>query len=158
LYQRGLTDQDSPLEPNDAGKLPTLDQRVDRLAGRAQRLRDFVDREERREAALRVGSPVMCPASIFVSPHILYTYDYSQGSTLVNERKRTYTSGMPDSSEFAVITARVPPEMETQLHRCLKRLNESQPGMHAKLSTIVRMALARGLESLEQELAGKGRK
>jgi hypothetical protein len=30
--------------------------------------------------------------------------------------------------------------------------------MHAKLSTIVRMALARGLESLEQELAGKGKK
>lgn len=48
--------------------------------------------------------------------------------------------------------------MEAQLHRCLKRINESQPGMHAKLSTIVRMALARGLESLEQEFSGRAKK
>ena len=67
-------------------------------------------------------------------------------------------SAMPESSELAVITARVPPEMEAQLHRCLKRFNESQPGMHAKLSTIVRMALARGLESLEQEFSSKAKK
>jgi hypothetical protein len=100
----------------------------------------------------------MHSASFFRGAHMLYTNKYNAGVALVNERKRLYTKGMPESSEFTVITARVPPEMETQLQRCLKRLNESQPGMHAKLSTIVRMALARGLESLEQELAGKAKR
>lgn len=35
---------------------------------------------------------------------------------------------------------------------------ESQPGMHATLSTIIRMALARGLNELEQDLFPKGKK
>lgn len=63
-----------------------------------------------------------------------------------------------DTSEFTLLTARVPPEMDARLHRCLARLNESQPGMHAKLSTIIRMALARGLNELEQDLFPKGKK
>jgi hypothetical protein len=48
--------------------------------------------------------------------------------------------------------------MDRRLERCLARLNESQPGMQAKLSTIVRMALARGIADLEQELFGKSKK
>jgi hypothetical protein len=64
----------------------------------------------------------------------------------------------PDSAEFVLITARIPPEMDRRLERCLARLNESQPGMEAKLSTIVRMALARGLAELEEELFGRGKK
>jgi len=64
----------------------------------------------------------------------------------------------PDSAEFVLITARIPPDMDRRLARCLARLNESQPGMEAKLSTIIRMALARGLAELEQELFGRGKK
>jgi hypothetical protein len=63
-----------------------------------------------------------------------------------------------NTSEFTILTARVPPEMDARLQRCLARLNESQPGMHAKLSTIIRMALARGLNELEQDLFPKGKK
>ena len=63
-----------------------------------------------------------------------------------------------DTSEFTLITARVPLEMDARLQRCLARLNESQPGMHAKFSTIIRMALARGLNELEQDLFPKGKK
>ncbi len=64
----------------------------------------------------------------------------------------------PDSAEFVLITARIPPDMDRRLERCLTRLNESQPGMQAKLSTIIRMALARGLVDLEQELFAKPKK
>jgi len=64
----------------------------------------------------------------------------------------------PDSAEFVLITARIPPDMDRRLERCLTRLNESQPGMEAKLSTIIRMALARGIAELEQELFAKGKK
>jgi len=127
---------DPPLQPDHAREVSALDQRVDGLAGGPQGLGDFGHGEERREGR-RFASRRSCVRRL------------SMGSRI--------TARMPDSSEFAVITARVPREMEAQLHRCLKRLNESQPGMHAKLSTIVRMALARGLESLEQEFSGKGR-
>jgi hypothetical protein len=64
----------------------------------------------------------------------------------------------PDSAEFVLITARIPPDMDRRLERCLTRLNESQPGMEAKMSTIVRMALARGLADLETELFGRAKK
>ncbi len=64
----------------------------------------------------------------------------------------------PDSAEFVLITARIPPDMDRRLERCLARLNESQPGMGAKLSTIIRMALARGLAELEQELFSRAKK
>jgi len=64
----------------------------------------------------------------------------------------------PDSAEFVLITARIPPDMDRRLERCLTRLNESQPGMQAKLSTIIRMALARGLTELEQELFTRAKK
>ena len=64
----------------------------------------------------------------------------------------------PDSAEFVLITARIPPDMDRRLERCLTRLNESQPGMQAKLSTIIRMALARGLTELEQELFARAKK
>jgi hypothetical protein len=64
----------------------------------------------------------------------------------------------PDSAEFVLITVRIPPDMDRRLERCLTRLNESQPGMQAKLSTIIRMALARGLADLEQELFANTKK
>lgn len=63
-----------------------------------------------------------------------------------------------NTAEFTLLTARVPPEIDARLQRCLARLNESQPGMHAKLSTIIRMALTRGLNELEQDLFGKSKK
>ena len=63
-----------------------------------------------------------------------------------------------DSAEFVLITARIPPDMDRRLERCLARLNESQPGLEAKLSTIVRMALARGLVDLENQLFSRSRK
>lgn len=54
--------------------------------------------------------------------------------------------------EYAVVTARISPEILQKLERYLRFLNEREPGLNAKMSTAVRMLIVRGLEQVEKEV------
>ncbi len=55
------------------------------------------------------------------------------------------------NTEFSVVSARVDLATTNKLDRYLHFLNERDPGLNAKLSTVVRMLIVRGLEQVERE-------
>ena len=62
------------------------------------------------------------------------------------------TPSMVTSEEFAIVSARISPETQDKLERCLQYLNEREPGLNVKMSTAVRMLIVRGLEQVEKEV------
>lgn len=54
--------------------------------------------------------------------------------------------------EYAVVSARISPEIQQKLDQYLHYLNEREPGLNAKMSTVVRMLIVRGLEQVEKEI------
>jgi len=59
---------------------------------------------------------------------------------------------MTTPQEYAVVSARIGPDILQQLERYLLYLNEREPGLNAKMSTAVRMLIVRGLEQVEKEV------
>src|SRR5438105_1015536 len=68
-----MTDEDSTSNSNEAGQIPTIDHRVDGLAGRAQGSGNFVDGEQernrapRRDRRLSASDSRICPAAASVT-------------------------------------------------------------------------------------------
>ena len=58
---------------------------------------------------------------------------------------------MDTPQEYAIVSARIGPEILQKLERYLHYLNEREPGLNAKMSTAVRMLIVRGLEQVEKE-------
>ena len=56
-----------------------------------------------------------------------------------------------DSEEFSIISARISPETADKLNRYVHLVNESQPGLNAKIGTVVRMLVVRALEQAEKQ-------
>jgi hypothetical protein len=54
--------------------------------------------------------------------------------------------------EYAVVSARISPEIQQRLDQYLHYLNEREPGLNAKMSTVARMLIVRGLEQVEKEI------
>jgi len=59
-----------------------------------------------------------------------------------------------DSSDFAIVSARISPGTSDKLSRYAHFINEKQPGLNAKLGTIVRMLIVQALDQAEK-LAGQ---
>jgi len=59
---------------------------------------------------------------------------------------------MTTPQEYAVVSARIGPDILQQLERYLLYLNEREPGLNAKMSTAVRMLIVRGLAQVEKEV------
>ena len=57
----------------------------------------------------------------------------------------------PNTEEFAIVSARISPATSEKLERYMHFLNESQPGLNAKIGTVVRMLIVRALEDVERE-------
>ena len=53
--------------------------------------------------------------------------------------------------ESVIVTTRIGLSTSEQLDRYLYFVNEREPGLNAKLSTVVRMLIVRGLEQVEKE-------
>jgi hypothetical protein len=56
-----------------------------------------------------------------------------------------------DTSEFVIISARISPGTSDLLDRYAYFVNQSQPGLNAKLGTVVRMLLVKALTQAEKE-------
>jgi hypothetical protein len=56
-----------------------------------------------------------------------------------------------DSSDFAIVSARISPGTSDKLSRYAHFINEKQPGLNAKLGTIVRMLIVQALDQAEKE-------
>lgn len=61
------------------------------------------------------------------------------------------TSSPTPNAPFFIVSARVDLDTSEKLERYIQFLNQQNPGLNAKLSTAVRMLIARGLEQVEQE-------
>ena len=61
------------------------------------------------------------------------------------------TSPHTPSAPYFIVSARVGLDTSDKLERYMHFLNEREPGLNAKLSTVVRMLIARGLEQVEKE-------
>jgi hypothetical protein len=59
---------------------------------------------------------------------------------------------MDTPQEYAIVSARISPEILQKLERYLRFLNEREPGLNAKMSTAVRMLIVRGLEQVEKDV------
>jgi hypothetical protein len=59
---------------------------------------------------------------------------------------------MHTPQEYAIVSARISPEILQKLERYLRFLNEREPGLNAKMSTAVRMLIVRGLEQVEKDV------
>jgi hypothetical protein len=59
---------------------------------------------------------------------------------------------MDTPQEYAIVSARISPEILQKLERYLQFLNEREPGLNAKMSTAVRMLIVRGLEQVEKDV------
>jgi hypothetical protein len=59
---------------------------------------------------------------------------------------------METPREYPVVTARVDPDVVERLERYLRFLNEREPGLNARMSTVVRMLIVRGLDQVEKEI------
>ena len=59
---------------------------------------------------------------------------------------------MHTPQEYAIVSARISPEILQKLERYLRFLNEREPGLNAKMSTVVRMLIVRGLEQVEKDV------
>ena len=53
--------------------------------------------------------------------------------------------------DFIIVSARISPETSEKLDRYLHHVNQREPGLNVKLSTIVRMLIVRGLDQVEKE-------
>ena len=60
-------------------------------------------------------------------------------------------ASMNTPNDFAIVSARISPGSYDKLLRYLQFVNQRQPGLNAKLSTVVRMLIVRGLEQVEKE-------
>jgi hypothetical protein len=56
-----------------------------------------------------------------------------------------------DSHDFVIISARISPGTSELLDRYVHFVNESQPGLNAKIGTVVRMLLVKALNQAEKE-------
>jgi hypothetical protein len=56
-----------------------------------------------------------------------------------------------DSAEFGIVSARISPETLDKLFRYAHFVNAKQPGLNAKIGTIVRMLLVQALDQAEKE-------
>ena len=52
---------------------------------------------------------------------------------------------------FIIVSARIGPDTNDKLERYLQFVNQREPGLNAKLSTVTRMLIVRGLEQVEKE-------
>ena len=59
---------------------------------------------------------------------------------------------MVTPQDYTIVSARISPEILQKLERYLRFLNDREPGLNAKISTVVRMLIVRGLEQVEKEL------
>jgi len=59
---------------------------------------------------------------------------------------------MVTPQEYAIVSARISPETVRKLEQYLHYLNEREPGLNAKMSTVARMLIVRGLEQVEKEV------
>ena len=59
---------------------------------------------------------------------------------------------MVTPQEYAIVSARIGPEIVRKLEQYLHYLNEREPGLNAKMSTVARMLIVRGLEQVEKEV------
>jgi hypothetical protein len=59
---------------------------------------------------------------------------------------------MVTPQEYAIVSARINPEIVRKLEQYLHYLNEREPGLNAKMSTVARMLIVRGLEQVEKEV------
>lgn len=59
---------------------------------------------------------------------------------------------MVTPQEYAIVSARISPEILRKLEQYLHYLNEREPGLNAKMSTVARMLIVRGLEQVEKEV------
>ena len=59
---------------------------------------------------------------------------------------------MHTPQEYAIVSARISPEILQKLERYLRFLNEREPGLNAKMSTAVRMLIVRGLEQVGKDV------
>jgi hypothetical protein len=62
------------------------------------------------------------------------------------------TASMVTPQEYAVVSARVSPEILRKLEQYLHYLNQREPGLNARMSTVARMLMVRGLEQVEKEV------
>jgi hypothetical protein len=60
-------------------------------------------------------------------------------------------SGTENTSDFAIVSARISPETSEKLSRYAHFVNERQPGLNAKIGTVVRILLVQALEQAEKE-------
>ena len=56
-----------------------------------------------------------------------------------------------DTDEFAIVSARISPATMENLQRYAHFVNKSQPGLNAKIGTVVRMLIVQALEHAEKE-------
>jgi hypothetical protein len=56
-----------------------------------------------------------------------------------------------NTDEFAIVSTRISPGTSEKLSRYAHFVNERQPGLNAKLGTIVRMLIVQALEQAEKE-------
>jgi len=54
--------------------------------------------------------------------------------------------------DHGIVSARISPEIQRKLEQYLHYLNEREPGLNAKMSTVARMLIVRGLEQVEKEI------
>jgi hypothetical protein len=59
---------------------------------------------------------------------------------------------MVTPAEYGIVSARISLETQRKLEQYLRYVNERDPGLNAKLSTVARMLIVRGLEQVEKEI------
>lgn len=56
-----------------------------------------------------------------------------------------------NTSDCAIVSARISPETSEKLSRYVHFVNQRQPGLNAKIGTIVRMLIVQALDQVEKE-------